>query len=452
MHPDFLKVMKHYSPATTQSIDANKPKKTSRQKINRIFRIAYYVALYSLSGFALFIISLTLAVKFKWTNQNGTVDLNNRYFNDMAGKYEEKQGIVSKNVNEDESLFFQKLGLLAEFRPVDTKKIHEAYSRNKDLEIASRMFDATVLLLSDNKDFQKRLAEIDKTTNSQDISVFEWSNYEVWKQFTAAAMKDRVAIDSASRITGVESRLIVMCLVGEQVRMFNSKREKFKQYVYPFSRVMLANRLGFGVTAIQARTAHEIEANLFNENSPFYPGDYFKKCLNTRDSYEHLKIDTIAAHESLTIQRLIKGGDHFYSYLYTGFLLRQYYQQWINAGYDISKRPEVLGTLFNIGFRRSIPKKDPKAGGSSFVVGEKEYSFGGLCYEFYYSGEMQDAFPLTSTPFISIGDLERVNSSYVEYIEQAISDTTRVKFKDSTILKIDSVSTTASNQTNIIQN
>ena len=62
--------------------------------------------------------------------------------------------------------------------------------------------------------------------------------------------KDQKAIDSASRITGVESRLIVMCLVGEQVRMFNSGRERFKQYVIPFSHIMMPTNRGYGVTGI----------------------------------------------------------------------------------------------------------------------------------------------------------------------------------------------------------
>ncbi|MFM8243902.1 MAG: hypothetical protein ACKN86_13950, partial [Crocinitomicaceae bacterium] len=99
--------------------------------------------------------------------------------------------------------------------------------------------------------------------------------------------------------------------------------------------------------------------------------------------------DTIAAHKHKTIQRLIKGGDHFYSYLYTALLLRQYQSQWERAGFSLSNRPDVLGTLFNLGYEKSKPKKDPQVGGSSFVIGEKEYTFGGICFEFYYSGELQ---------------------------------------------------------------
>ena len=72
-----------------------------------------------------------------------------------------------------------------------------------------------------------------------------------------------------------------MCLVGEQVRMFNANRERFKQYVYPFSRVILPKNRGYGVTSILEHTALQIENNLINPKSQFYPGDYFYKCLNT---------------------------------------------------------------------------------------------------------------------------------------------------------------------------
>jgi len=305
--------------------------------------------------------------------------------------------------------------------PVNMVKIYSAYDQSGDILVAMRMFDATALMLRKDKAFQKDLRSIKKVKKGQDRSVYEWSNYKVWDDFCRAALKDKAAIDSASRITGVESRLIVMCLVGEQVRMFNSGRERFKQYVYPFSRVMLANNRGYGVTSILENTALRIERNLTDKNSPFYPGEYFSKCLNYNDTFPDLIVDTIEAHKHKTIQRLIKGGDHFYSYLYTAFLLRQYYAQWEKAGYDISHRPEVLGTLFNIGFHKSKPKSKPEAGGSTFNIAGKDYTFGGLCFEFYYSGEMIDDFPITRKTFLSVEELERTNELYLETIEKLMA-------------------------------
>ena len=233
--------------------------------------------------------------------------------------------------------------------------------------------------------------------------------------------KDKAAIDSASRITGVESRLIVMCLVGEQVRMFNANRERFKQYVYPFSSVILPKNRGYGVTSILEHTALQIEKNLINPKSEFYPGDYFYKTLNTTDAAPGLVIDSIKAHQHKTIQRLIMGGDHFYSYLYTAFLIRQYQAHWQRAGEDLSYRPEIIGTLFNLGFHKSKPKKNPEVGGSNFTVGNKEYTFGGLCYEFYYSGEMLKDFPITKQAFIPVTELEKRNQAHLQKVQKAMA-------------------------------
>lgn len=389
-----------------------------KKKKYRFLRITYFTALHLLSAFALFLMLTALAVKFKWTNEKGSVDINNRYFSSMAEKYGTDLQTKKAKLDREESLLLQKVGLLAKYNPVDAAKINNAYFLTKDLSVAKRMFDAATLLLKDNKMFQKELRKIKAKNNPK--SLFEFSNYAVWKTFCDAVRKDKAAIDSASRITGVESRMIVMCLVGEQVRMFNANRERFKQYVYPFSNVILPKNRGYGVTSILEHTALQIEQNLINDKSPFYPGDYFYKCLNTTDAAPGLVVDSIKAHQHKTIQRLIMGGDHFYSYLYTAFLIRQYQAHWQRAGHDLSFRPEIVGTLFNLGFHKSKPKKNPEVGGSSFTVGNKEYTFGGLCYEFYYSGEMLKDFPITSKPFVPVAELEQKNQAHLQKVQKAM--------------------------------
>jgi hypothetical protein len=389
------------------------------KKKRSLLKISYYIALHLLSAFAVFLIITALAVKFKWTNTSGNVDINNRYFSKLAGQYGKDLKAKQQNFDNEENLLLQKIGLLAKYKPVDALKISAAYHQSKDLFIAQRMFNATSLLLKANKSFQTELkvlkAKKDRT------SLFEFSNYAVWNTFCNAVRKDKAAIDSAARIAGVEARMIVMCLVGEQVRMFNASRERFKQYVYPFNSVILPNNRGYGVTSILEHTALRIERQLVDKNSKFYPGDYFYKCINTTDAAPGLVVDSIKAHQHKTIQRLIKGGDHFYSYLYTAFLIRQYQAHWQREGFDLSYRPEIVGTLFNLGFDKSKPKKNPEVGGSSFKVGDKEYTFGGLCFEFYYSGEMMKDFPITTQPFTPVQELEKRNKVHLDKVEKAIA-------------------------------
>jgi hypothetical protein len=243
--------------------------------------------------------------------------------------------------------------------------------------------------------------------------LYPWAHSQAWKDFCKAVAHDKHAIDSVARMTGVEPRLLVMCLVGEQVRMFNSGREKFKKYVVPFSRLILPKNRGYGVTGILQNTALRIESTLFDTKSPFYAGDYFQNCINVNDSFPEVINDTIESHKLKTIQRLIKGGDHYYSYLYTAFLIRQFEAHWQHDGFSLAFRPEIIGTLYNLGYQKSKPSAHPKVGGSNFMVANRMYTFGGLCYEFYYSGELQHLFPLTKNPIIPVKELEVKNKDLI---------------------------------------
>lgn len=376
------------------------------RRIKKWFKWLYLTAIHALALVAVGLIGVAVAVKFKWTNDSGKQDLNSRYFSEMAGKYNQGFKTDSLNLEANQKQFYANVGLLAKYYPYNAKIILESYEKTGDVTISLRMLDAANLRMKNHKGYQHELQKLKNQVAELTTSIYPWANYTEWKEFCKVVRHDKKAIDSVAKITGVESRLIVMCLVGEQIRMFNSSREKFKQMVLPYNHLFLPKNRGYGVTGILQHTAIQIEANLFNKWSKFYPGDYYQKCLNVKDSFPELVIDSIEAHKNITIQRLIKGGDHFYSYLYTAFFLRQFQSQWEKEGFDLSYRPEILGTLFNLGYQKSKPKANPAVGGSNFKVGTKEYTFGGLCYEFYYSGELQELFPLTSQPFIPTKVLE----------------------------------------------
>jgi hypothetical protein len=73
--------------------------------------------------------------------------------------------------------------------------------------------------------------------------------------------------------------------------------------------------------------------------------------------------------------------------------------QWEKAGYPIDDRPEILATLFNVGFPNSKPKPNPMVGGAEILVHEKPYTFGAIAYDFYYSGELYELFPFRKPRF-----------------------------------------------------
>lgn len=401
----------------------------SKPKLKKFIRYTYFICLHILAVIASFLILTALAVQFKWTNQKGSVDINSRYFSKMAGKYNQGFKTDSLSIARDEYVMFRSIGILAKYYPSNAKILMKAYYKNNNVGVVLRMLDAINLKMIDNKSYLSELASIQINNDLKTLSIFPWSNVREWKQFCDVVIADKDAIDSVSKLTGVESRFIVMCLVGEQVRMFNSGREAFKKYVTPFNHLILPTNRGYGVTGILEHTALKIEQNVFDKKSEFYAGDYFQHVVNLNDSFPELVNDTIASHKHLTIQRLIKRGDHYYSYLYTAFFLRQFQAHWLKAGFTLENRPEILGTLFNLGYHKSKPKKNPEVGGSNFKVGDIVYTFGGICYEFYYSGELQDYFPLTGVGFVPVKELEQKNKQLLIAIKLKVASDEEEKKK-----------------------
>ncbi|MBM3160261.1 MAG: hypothetical protein FJZ66_02910 [Bacteroidetes bacterium] len=401
-----------------------------KKRWKKWLKYSYYTVLYLFAAAGAFMLCLYIAVEFKLTNVDGAIDIKNRYFEEISDKYGNDLVKDGASNPKEEIMVFQKIGVIAKYRPSNAKSIMEAYLVDRNVVTANRMIDAFALILKDNQNCINELSRVGSQTNYNTESAYEWSNYTVWKQFSKALVKDKKAIDSVSRLTGVESRTIIVCVIAEQLRMFNSGREKFKEYVYPFANLILPTNRGYGVSGILEHTALRIERTLSRPNDEFYPGDYFRYVVNFQDSFPERVNDSIAAHKHKTIQRLIKGGDHFYSYLYTALLLRQYQSQWERAGFSLANRPDVLGTLFNLGYQKSVPKKNPQVGGSTFVIGEKEYTFGGICFEFYYSGELQKEFPITGRGFIPIKELEKNNQQFIAAKKKLEREVKSAKIKE----------------------
>jgi hypothetical protein len=210
-----------------------------------------------------------------------------------------------------------------------------------------------------------------------------WTNTPEWKTFTYAATADTPTINKAASQSGVSARLIVAQLVSEQLRLYNTDREVYKQIFQPLQILGVQSQFSWGVMGIKQETAIAIEQNLITPTSTWYLGS----------NYEHALDFKTADHNTERFNRLIDEHDYFYSYLYTGLYLKQIMTQWKNAGFDISARPEILSTLYNIGFSHSKPNANPNSGGAAIEVGGITYSFGDLAAQFYYSNELISEFP-----------------------------------------------------------
>ena len=211
----------------------------------------------------------------------------------------------------------------------------------------------------------------------------EWNKSEEWVTLREALIKDSAVINQVSLETGVEARLIASVIVVEQLRLFHSDRELFKKVFAPLKILGTQSQFSWGVSGIKPDTAKTIENNLKDNSSPYYLGKSFEEKLNFKT--ENIDEERFA--------RMTDYKERYFSYLYTALLMKQVQTQWARAGFPIEKNIGVVTTLFNIGFERSNPKPNPNIGGAEIKIEGKNYSFGGLAEEFYYSNELLDVFP-----------------------------------------------------------
>lgn len=219
----------------------------------------------------------------------------------------------------------------------------------------------------------------------ESVSVESFEASEEWHVLEEALRKDVQALERASVDAGVPARLIVSNLVAEQLRLFFTEREAYKQFFYPLKILGPQTQFSWGVMGMKEDTALLVEAHLKDVSSPYYLGPSYEHLLDFASDTADIKTERF--------KRMTDQHDHYYSYLYAGLYLNQLMTQWRNAGFPIENRPDILGTLYNIGFTRSVPKPDPKVGGASIVIGTTSYSFGGLVGTFYRSSLLTDIFP-----------------------------------------------------------
>ena len=348
--------------------------------------------IFALIGFVL--TSAFFAVKFHITDDPGAVDRNDRYFQEIKDKYGMGSTNDSATVSYSEARLLHDLSVLGKYYPTNAYYIQNAYFKSHNLKEARQMLLAVNLHMQDNEPYHTELNNFVEDTRSEQArmngrSIFEWMNIPEWQDFKLAVAKDKHLIDSAAYLSGVEPRLIVAVLVGEQIRLFNSSREAYKKWIGPLKILSVEATFSLGVTGIKVPTAQIIEKNLKDSTSAFYLGSKYKNLLDFHTGN--------AAQERY--KRLTSYKNHFYSYLYAALNVKQMNEQWKRAGFPISERPEILATLYNIGFEASIPKENPVVGGSAINIKGMKYSFGAVAYEFYYSGELYDLFPFKNARF-----------------------------------------------------
>jgi hypothetical protein len=218
------------------------------------------------------------------------------------------------------------------------------------------MLDAMKIYMKDSAAYNKLVSDREKifiyNRNTKSDNLFWWSSIEEWPILKAAVSKDASVIDSVAKLTGVNARIISAVLIAEQIRLFDSRREAFKKWIAPLKMLTTESTFSWGVTGIKDFTAKNIEHNLVDKSSVFYVGK----------AYEHLLDFRTGNPDEERFERITNVKNHFYAYLYSALCIKQLDTQWKNAGYDLTDRPEIMATLYNVGFNFLYLKKNLRLG------------------------------------------------------------------------------------------
>lgn len=371
-----------------------------------IFRILVY--LFAIAGLVL--IAGFFAVQWHLTDIKGSIPLSDRFFtapleqpgasgngSNTSGNGQNGSASSSASSSLPSPAALCKVAVLEEYAPEDAHNVLLAMGNasssttgiNQILSVIAQKIPAGSAFADQFNACDSTAAQTvpafddaDNGNNSNDTSVFAWANTPEWGVLQAAIAKDAPVINEVAQQTGVDPRLIVAQLIGEQLRLYTSSRTLYEAVFAPLKILGSETQFSLGVTGIKEQTAELVEQYANDPSSPYYPGP----------AAAHLLAFSTSDHDSERVARITNQDNHYYAYLYTALFIKEIESQWHAAGFDISQRPEIISTLYNIGFTGSHPNANPQVGGTIITINGQQYTFGSLGYEFYYSGQLANFF------------------------------------------------------------
>ncbi len=323
-----------------------------------------------------------MAMKLGLTNVRGTIaERNATYFKDIG------KGQTANPDDNNGIIVSCKIHALVNYAPDTAKKIETAYRMTGNLSLINKMLENASFRFKDTplvSDFYNCARET--TLNDTPIAqtAYSWADSDEWAVLKSVFTRDQDTIKIAARDAGIQPRILLGGVIGEQFRFFSNSRESFKSYFEPLKILASLSSFSYGIAGLKPETVARIDENLKNINSPFYLGPEMENVVTYPEGVDRVK---------MRFERITDTKNTYYSYLYIGLFMRQVTNQWLSAGHDISQSPGILATLYNLGFNRSIPKREAAPGGAPIMVNGHKYSFGELGEEFYYSGELLREFP-----------------------------------------------------------
>jgi hypothetical protein len=318
------------------------------------------------------------------TNVRGTIKERNQYFETDISK------IKNYSIENNEIITLCKIHVLASLAPDTARKIEITYEKTGDLQLVQKMFENALIRFNNTKlisDFNECDNETIRNEAPIAQTAYSWADSAEWEVLKSVFIRDQDIIKRAAKDAGISPRILLGGVIGEQLRFFSNRRESFKSYFEPLKILANLSSFSYGIAGLKPDTVARIDANLKNKDSVFYLGPSMENVITYPEGADIPKV---------RFERITDTKNTYYSYLYVGLFMRQAVVQWQNAGYEIGDKPGVLSTLYNLGFNRSIPKENSAPGGAVINVNGKEYSFGELGEQFYYSGELIQEFPYST--------------------------------------------------------
>jgi hypothetical protein len=326
------------------------------------------------------------AIKFGVFDVKGSISDRNSYFN-FSGKKAEASNTGAAT---DGFETICKINVLDQYAPLTSIDIYYTLNHGGDDSLIAQMIQTASQRFNDDPAFITKMNDCQGSSASTfavPMSAYNWADTDDWNLMKEVFTRDQDVIKKAAADAHISPRLLLAGVIGEQFRFFVSRREELKSYFEPMKILASLSNTSYGIAGLKPKTVLQIETNLKDPTSPYYLGP----------DMEHIADHDPSVDVSTDIMnRITDTKDPYYSYLYIGLFMKEIEAQWQKAGYDVSNRPDVLATLYNLGFYYSVPKSNPQAGGAVITVNGVDYTFGDLGYEFYYSGELSDVFPLTT--------------------------------------------------------
>ena len=145
----------------------------------RWVKYPFFTLVFAFAIVGFFLSATYFAVQFKLTNDAGSIDMNDRYFNEIKDKYNQSFKMDTTNGEIRTYKNLERLLILNKYCPKNANFIMDAYMEDKNEVETSKMIDAVELFLQKNKAYQKEIQQLNKQKkqpNRLQGSIFDWMN------------------------------------------------------------------------------------------------------------------------------------------------------------------------------------------------------------------------------------------------------------------------------------